>query len=145
MNSQYLSLKKIALKTRSKEDFGFLFRNFLDEFYAKPDPSRLSARPPLLADRLKNRKNGEEMDSYLGALAHYLSALYGFKPPAWCFARTRYLKRPWFAMQTPAARLFLITESPGPFRERNCSSVAMRLREHNLSEISPTSALSAGL
>ena len=58
-------------------------------------------------------------DAYLAAVAVSLARTIGAAPPAWAWAPSRKLTRPWFAHPGAALRATLLLESPGPFRERN--------------------------
>lgn len=104
-----------------EETFSFSFRNFLDDFYAADDETRqamLGEEPALLRDSLQD---GGVADSYLAALANHLAGQYRLIPPAWAAVTClhRIPDKPWFAMKHPDSRVWLLTESPASFRERN--------------------------
>ncbi len=56
--------------------------------------------------------------NYLAAMVEYAAGLQGTVPPAW----TRDippLEKPWFATSLKSLRLYLLINSPPPFRRRN--------------------------
>ena len=56
--------------------------------------------------------------NYLAAMIEYAARSKGVGPPAW--TRTvPALERPWFASSLKSLRLYLLTNSPPPFRRRN--------------------------
>lgn len=124
-----LSLARVArlAKTRAKKDRGqgedvlsFALRNFLDGFHAARKQERralLSEEPGSLRAVLAD---GGVADAYLAALANYLSDSCRMARPAWsAVAPERYPDSPWFALSSPEARVWLLTQSPAAFRERN--------------------------
>jgi len=103
------------------EHFGFGLRNFLDDFYAaKPAMKKAMIReePPFLR---KHMRDGGVADAYLAALANHLAYTHRLRAPAWAEPKpgNRLPDKPWFALQNPAARMWLVTQSPAAFRERN--------------------------
>jgi hypothetical protein len=109
----------LAEEHPSEEDFGFSLRNFLDGYNAaKPKEKRrlLEKEPPKLVDALGD---GGVADAYLAALAVHLSRQDGISEPPWTFKKWRIPEKPWFALSSPEAKMWLLTESPGPFRERH--------------------------
>ena len=111
------TLAEVAELAAEGESFDLCLRNFLDGFYAKPDAAALQAEPPALASKILEL--GKIEDAYLAATAEWLSWRYDFPPPAWAFAPSRSLHRPWFASTLEALRAVLLWESPAPFRSRN--------------------------
>lgn len=111
-----------ARKSRAggEEAFSFALRNFLDGFYAARKLERralLSEEPGSLRAALAD---GGVADAYLAALANYLSDSCRIARPAWsAVASERYPDSPWFALSSPNARIWLLTQSPAAFRERN--------------------------
>jgi hypothetical protein len=105
---------------KGNEAFGFALRNFLDDFYAVPKREKtalVTEEPSKLRSTLRD---GGVADAYLAALANHLAATYRIAKPEW--SRTggkRYPDKPWFALNTPEARVWLLTQSPAAFRERD--------------------------
>ena len=60
-----------------------------------------------------------EHDAYLAAVAEGISLRMAWEIPAWAHAPGRFLPRPYFAKAPEGMRLFLLSESPLPFRRRN--------------------------
>ena len=104
---------------KKEEAFGLAMRNFLDVFYATTKTRRarlLAEEPEMLRPVLKD---GGVADAYLAALANYLASQFKIKPPLWAHTAHRLPDKPWFALSHPDARVWLITQSPAAFRERN--------------------------
>ena len=104
------TLAEVAELTAAGESFDFALRNFLDEFQARPRLVALEAEPRSLDARL---------DAYLAATAETLATERGFPVPAWAWAESRKLHRPWFALPWAGLRAVLLLESPAAFRSRN--------------------------
>lgn len=88
---------------------------FLDTFYADPDPIRQSQRiaeePPFTGSPLD--------DAFIGATGEHLARRWKLgEPPAWTEDRRRFLKRPWFPSGADQEKPFLLAESPLAFRRR---------------------------
>ena len=67
--------------------------------------------------------------NYLAAMIEYAAGLEGAIPPDWT-REVPPLERPWFASSLKGLRLYLLTNSPPPFRRRNLfvdSSVGQRV------------------
>ena len=67
--------------------------------------------------------------SYLAAMIEHTAMFKGAVPPAWT-KTVPALERPWFASSLKSLRLYLLTNSPPPFRSRNLfvdSSVGQRV------------------
>jgi len=111
------TLAEVAELAEKGESFDLCLRNFLDGFYAKPDAAALKAEPAALASKIP--QFGAIEDAYLAATAEWLAWRYDFTPPAWAFAPSRSLHRPWFASTLATLRAILLWESPAPFRSRN--------------------------
>ena len=56
--------------------------------------------------------------NYLAAMIEYAAMSKGILPPDWTRAIPP-LERPWFASSLMSLRLYLLTNSPPPFRRRN--------------------------
>lgn len=111
------TLAEVAQLATEDEPFDLCLRNFLDGFYAAPDAAALKEEPLMLAPT--DSKNGAIKDAYLAATAEWLAWRYELPPPAWAFAPSRSLHRPWFASTLTSLRAVLLWESPAPFRSRN--------------------------
>lgn len=111
------TLAEVAEISSQGESFDFCLRNFLDGFYAHPDPAALK-QEPLMLEPLDS-KNGAIKDAYLAATAEWLAWRFDLPTPQWAFAESRSLHRPWFASTLAALRAVLLWESPAPFRSRN--------------------------
>lgn len=111
------TLAEVAQLAAQGESFDLCLRNFLDGFYARPDAAALKTEPVLLVS--EDPKNGAVKDAYLAATAEWLAWRFDLPPPAWAFAPSRSLHRPWFASHLAALRAVLLWESPAPFRSRN--------------------------
>lgn len=111
------TLAQVAELTAQGESFDFCLRNFLDNFYAKPDAVALENEPLRLAET--NPRFGKIEDAYLAATAEWLAWKFDLPPPEWIFDPARSLRRPWFASSLAALRAILLIESPAPFRSRN--------------------------
>lgn len=110
-------------KTRKEraEIFGFALRNFLDSFSRA---KQFEKRAILRGDEPKRLKSalgdGGVADAYLAALANHLARDTETNPPSWADTGAgRLPDKPWFAMNSPEARIWLLTQSPAAFRERN--------------------------
>ena len=111
------SLAEVAQLTLAGDSFDRCLANFLDEFYAAPNPAALESSPALLAPTRGGI--GRVQDAYLAATAEELARRFSFPTPAWTDDDTRKLPRPWFASQLAALRAVLLLESPAGFRSRN--------------------------
>lgn len=88
---------------------------FLDTFYADPDPiqrsGRLTQEPPFTGSHLN--------DAFIGAAGEHLARRWRLgEPPAWTEDRRRFLRRPWFPSGADEEKAFLLAESPLAFRRR---------------------------
>ncbi|HTR43011.1 MAG TPA: hypothetical protein VMH87_15460 [Pseudomonadales bacterium] len=111
------TLVQVSELAAQGESFDLCLRNFLDDFYAKPNVEALQTEPLRLAG--KNPHHGQIEDAYLAATAEWLAWKFDLQPPSWIFDETRALRRPWFASPLAALRAVLLIESPAPFRSRN--------------------------
>ncbi len=110
------SLVEIAKRATNSDEFGFLIREFLDEFYEKRDSGILQEEPQSLRDLFQDQGRA---DAYLAAMADHLARSMGQLCPRWALAPERTLAMPYFSMQSEAGRLFLLTDAPRAFRQRN--------------------------
>lgn len=116
---QTLATNILSKKKSNEEDFGFALRNFLDGYYSAStqEKQRLLRKEP---QRISNvLKDQGVADAYLAALAVQLSRQDRIPTPSWALKKWRIPEKPWFALSSPEARMWLITESPAPFRERH--------------------------
>jgi hypothetical protein len=90
--------------------------DFLDAFYRQPTGKSVSEPPPLLAGA---HPRGAMVDALLAAVAEHLSRRFDLPIPGWVFEPSRYLERPFFALEAPSFRATLLLESPAEFRSRN--------------------------
>ena len=111
------TLAEVAQLTLQGDSFDHCLADFLDEFYASPNPEALVDQPALLAPT--SGDPGQVRDAYLAAAAEELARHYEFPAPEWASADTRKLHRPWFASSLEALRTVLLLESPPAFRSRN--------------------------
>jgi hypothetical protein len=111
------TLAEVAKLSLQGDSFDHCLANFLDEFYASPNPEALVDPPALLGPT--SGEAGQVRDAYLGATAEELARHYQFPAPEWASADTRKLHRPWFASSLAALRTVLLLESPAAFRSRN--------------------------
>jgi hypothetical protein len=111
------TLTEVAELVKGGDAFDRCLANFLDEFYAAPNPAALADTPVLLAPNCGEK--GQVQDAYLAATAEELARIYHFPVPAWTGADARKLHRPWFASSLASLRAVLLLESPATFRSRN--------------------------
>jgi hypothetical protein len=111
------TLAEVAQLTMNGDSFDHCLANFLDAFYAAPNPQALAETPPLLAPAFGDR--GRVQDAYLAATAEELARRHQFPFPEWTPAEERRLHWPWFASPLAALRAVLLLESPPAFRARN--------------------------
>jgi hypothetical protein len=111
-----VSLAEVAARAADHRAFAYAIAEFLDQFRLERRVDMLLREPDRLTDRYEG---GEVSDAYLAAVAVSLAREIGAQPPAWAWADSRKLRRPWFAHPGEALRATLLAESPGPFRERN--------------------------
>jgi hypothetical protein len=111
------TLAEVAALAAQGDSFDRCLANFLDEFYAQPDPAALRATPALLAPQFGD--TGRVQDAYLAATAEELARRFDLPLPGWTMDEARQLHRPWFATPLAALRAVLLLESPPAFRSRN--------------------------
>jgi len=111
------TLAEVAELTMQGESFDLSLREFLDEYYSRPNQSALEAEPALLREKVPER--GEVYDAYLAATAEALAGRDNFSTPSWAYRPVRQLRHPWFALTMAPLRAVLLWESPPAFRSRN--------------------------
>ena len=116
-NMRPKTLAEVARLTLDGDSFDRCLANFLDDFYAAPNPEAFADTPPLLAPKLG--ETGRVQDAYLAATAEELVRAHQLCVPSWTTAEARSLHRPWFASPLAALRAVLLLESPAAFRARN--------------------------
>ena len=101
-----------AFVARTQGDPWIPIRDFLDDFYAKPDSRQemIAAEPETTGDK--------KFDVYLAALAEYLAYHYDLPEPAWADKKNRFLETWWFPTEFKSLRPMAIVESPASFRRR---------------------------
>lgn len=104
------TLAEVAELTHAGEPFDFALRSFLDGFQTCPGAAAFAEEPRWL---------GAHLDAYLAATAEALASAHGLEIPAWAWAESRKLRRPWFALPWAGLRAVLLLESPAAFRSRN--------------------------
>ena len=101
---------------RTKEEFGYALRDFLDRFRTAPDPALLDEEPAVLEAYFND---GGIADAYLAGAAAWMCHQHRFPAPDWARESRRVLEKPYFAARTHKLRMVLLQESPSEFRTRN--------------------------
>ncbi|MCC6415443.1 MAG: hypothetical protein IT582_06010 [Opitutaceae bacterium] len=119
------TLAQVAARAESLEHFGRELADWLHIVRA------LSSRPALARSiaeaptRLANRfREGALADAMLAAYADLLAERTRTASPTWCFESERISPEPWFAVNTPRARLLALRDTPPAFKRRNLFSPA---------------------
>jgi hypothetical protein len=128
------TLAEVARRRNAGEDFSFLLREFLDEFYAavrKGDAAALIAdEPPPIPD--------DREHASLGAIGEHLARRWHLPIPAWTDDPSRFLRRPYFTTSIEGLKALLLVESPLAFRRRLIFTEAEPLRRARMpTDISP--------
>ncbi len=110
------SLAEVARRVLRGGSFGMELADFLDGFRELPGDEAFREEPPLLDGQVGN---GRWKDAYLAAVAEHLAGLHGLKKWPWMRDPRRSLDEPSFSCRSPAARLFLLKDSPAAFKSRN--------------------------
>ena len=110
------TLHEVSEVAAASGEFGFALKDFLDGFYACPNPGDLADEPIPLANAVPD---GLRLDAYLAAVAEHLCRENRWPVPDWTRHPTRVLETPWFGMQSHGGRMILLEESPAAFRVRN--------------------------
>lgn len=118
------SLHELANELREttsniEDTFSYMLRNFLDDFYSADRDEKviLLKECPCLLREIAN--DGGVIDAYMAAIANHLSSQYELVRPHWSSDETRRPDRPWFAMTAAEPKIWLLTQSPAAFRERD--------------------------
>lgn len=119
-----VTLRGQFAEVRTKEDFGYALRDFLDRFRSAPEFACLADEPELLQPRLGD---GGVSDAYLAASASLLCHENGWPSPGWAMDAKRVLDQPFFAASSHGLRMILLQESPAEFRSRNIFTSANAL------------------
>lgn len=118
------TLAEVARRRNAGEDFSFLLREFLDEFYAavrKGDAAALiTDEPPPVPD--------DREHASLGAIGEHLARRWHLPIPAWTDDPSRFLRRPYFTTSIEGLKALLLVESPLAFRRRLIFTEAEPLR-----------------
>lgn len=113
------SLREVAAESSTYRDFGYNLKDFLHASAQPPPPgleAMLAGEPPRLAGRFSEAKI---CDSFLAAVADYLSRKHRIPTPAWALAEDRVLEKPWFSEEFPQLRLRLMRDTPSAFKDKN--------------------------
>lgn len=130
MTPRPATLKEVAERSASLEEFGRNFRDWLHELRRHSSRPRLEStvreEPPLLAGRFAQ---GSVADAWLAAYADYLSAKLGRAAPEWSGHPSRISPEPWFAdgASSPHLRVLALRDSPSAFKRRNLFTPAVDL------------------
>ena len=127
------TLAEVARRRNAGEDFSFLLREFLDEFYGEVQRGVAAAciadEPPWVSD-LKEHAS-------LGAIGEHLARRWTLPIPAWTDDPSRFLRRPYFTTTIEGLKALLIAESPIAFRRRLIFTEAEPLRRARMPKGSP--------
>jgi hypothetical protein len=130
------TLAEVAQRRNAGEDFSFLLREFLDEFYREV---RTGSAAACLVDEPPRLSEVKEHAS-LGAIGEHLARRWNLPIPAWTDDRSRFLRRPYFTTTMEGLKALLIAESPIAFRRRLIFTEAEPLRRARMpTSTQPTS------
>jgi hypothetical protein len=121
MSLRPTTLKEIAQKSDSIEDFGRHLRDWLHELRrasSRPQAARtITEEPPRLRDKFPQ---GQVADAWLAAYAEHLAGKLGTPAPEWAFAPWRTSDDPIFDDgSTPTLRTLALARAPLAFKRRN--------------------------
>lgn len=121
MSRRPTTLKEIAERSDSIEDFGKHLRDWLHELRrasSRPQAAlTIAEEPPRLRERFSR---GYVADAWLGAYAEHLAGKIGVAAPEWAFVPWRTSDDPLFdAGSTPALRTCALVRAPLAFKRRN--------------------------
>jgi hypothetical protein len=118
------TLAEVARRRNAGEDFSFLLREFLDEFYGEVRRGEAAA---CIADEPERLPDLREHAS-LGAVGEHLARRWNLAIPAWTEDPSRFLCRPYFTTTLEGLKALLLVESPIAFRRRLIFTEAEPLR-----------------
>ncbi|MBM4254497.1 MAG: hypothetical protein FJ147_01220 [Deltaproteobacteria bacterium] len=109
------TLAEVARRRNAGEDFSFLLREFLDEFYGALQQGGDAAAclvddPPEVSDSREHAS--------LGAIGEHLARRWNLPIPSWTEQPARFLRRPYFTTTIEGFKALLLAESPIAFRRR---------------------------
>jgi hypothetical protein len=121
MNLRPTTLKEIAQRSDSIEDFGRYLRDWLHELRrasSRPQAAlTITEEPPRLRDKFPQ---GQVADAWLAAYAEHLAGKLGIIAPEWAFAPWRTSDDPIFDDgSTPTLRTLALLRAPLAFKRRN--------------------------
>jgi hypothetical protein len=118
------TLAEVARRRNAGEDFSFLLREFLDEFYAgvrKGDAAALIIDEPPPVPAVREHAS-------LGAIGEHLARRWNLPIPVWTEDPSRFLRLPYFTTSIEGLKALLLVESPLAFRRRLIFTEAEPLR-----------------
>lgn len=130
MNPRPTTLKEVAERSASLEEFGRNFRDWLHELRRHSSRPKLESaiceEPPMLAE---NFAQGAVADAWLAAYAEHLAVKIGRPAPNWSHDPARLSPEPWFAddARSPSLRALALRDSPTAFKRRNLFTAAVDL------------------
>lgn len=121
MSLRPTTLKEIAQRSDSIEDFGRYLRDWLHELRRASSRQQAKAaiadEPPRLREKFPQ---GQVADAWLGAYAEHLAGKLGTIAPEWAFAPWRTSDDPIFDDgSTPTLRTLALLRAPLAFKRRN--------------------------
>lgn len=130
------TLAEVARRRNAGEDFSFLLREFLDEFY---DAVRSGVAAACIGDQPPYLPDAREHAS-LGAIGEHLARRWHLPIPLWTEDPSRFLHRPYFTTSIEGFKALLIAESPIAFRRRLIFTEAEPLRRARMPKEPPPGA-----
>jgi hypothetical protein len=117
-------MAEVARRRNAGEDFSFLVRAFLDEFYGGV---RRGEAAVCIADEPERLSDLREHAS-LGAVGDHLARRWNLTIPAWTEDPSRFLRRPSFTTTLEGLKALLLVERPIACRRRLIFTEAEPLR-----------------
>ena len=127
------TLAEVARRRNTGEDFSFLLREFLDEFYGAV---RKGTAAECIADEPPELSDVREHVS-LGAIGEHLARRWKLTIPPWTEHPSRFLRRPYFTTTIEGFKALLLAESPIAFRRRLIFTEAEPLRRARMPKGGP--------